>query len=192
MLRIGILGGTFNPIHLGHLILAEEAYRILGLNKVIFVPCYLPPHKSYRGLISAQHRLAMIKEAIKGNNHFTVSDIELREKEISYTFKTLQKFRRIFPRYTKIFLIVGSDAIRELTHWKNFKTIIEMSKIIIAKRTNFPVDKKPHWARIIKIPQIEISSSEIRSRIKKEITISYLVPCAVEKYIEKNRLYRNA
>ncbi|MGE4357475.1 MAG: nicotinate-nucleotide adenylyltransferase [Candidatus Omnitrophota bacterium] len=191
MLKIGILGGTFNPVHNGHLILGEEACRILGLNKVIFVPCYLPPHKNHRDLIPAHHRLAMVREAIKGNKHFTVSDIEIKEGGVSYTVETLKKFKRIFHPYTELFLIVGSDAVQELPTWKNFKEILELSIIIIAERADFKVVKKPRWAKIIKIPQIEISSSEIRRRVRKGISIRYLVPPAVEKYITKNKLYRN-
>jgi len=188
-MRIGILGGTFNPIHIGHLILAEEAYRLLKLDKLIFIPCYLPPHKTSQGLISAKHRFHMVKEAIKENKNFLVSDIEIKEKGISYTFKTLQKIRKIFPPSTEIFLIVGSDAIDELPRWKNFDLILKLSKIVIATRANFPIEKRPKWAKIIRIPYIEISSSQIRKRIKRGLPIRYFVPSQVEKYIEKNKLY---
>lgn len=190
-MRIGILGGTFNPIHMGHLILAEEAYRILKLNKVIFIPCYLPPHKTSKNLISAEHRFNMVKEAIRGNYHFTVSDIEIEEEGISYTYKTLQKFKRLFPPHTEFFLIVGSDALEELPNWKNFNLITNLAKIVVATRANFLIDNKPDWAKIIKIPQLDISSSDIRKRIRMGFSIKYLVPERVVRYIEENKLYKN-
>ncbi|MCM8765505.1 MAG: nicotinate-nucleotide adenylyltransferase [Candidatus Omnitrophica bacterium] len=190
-MKIGILGGTFNPVHYGHLILAEEAYRILLLDKVIFIPCCLPPHKRVKDLILPRHRLEMVREAIRGNRHFAVSDIEIKAGGVSYTFETLEKFRKMFPRSTEIFLIVGSDALRELPRWKNFSQILNLARIVIATRPDFPVGKRPSWAEVIKIPLIDISSSEIRRRIKRGTTVKYLIPSAVEKYIEKNRLYKN-
>ncbi|MFN7170994.1 MAG: nicotinate-nicotinamide nucleotide adenylyltransferase, partial [Candidatus Omnitrophota bacterium] len=120
-----------------------------------------------------------------------VSDIEIREGGVSYTFKTLQKFKKMFSHSVDIFLIVGADALKELPRWRNFPEILSLAKIAIATRPDFPITKKPHWAEVIKIPLIGISSSEIRRRIKRGITVKYLIPPAVEKYIEKNRLYKD-
>lgn len=188
-MRIGILGGTFNPIHIGHLILAEEARQILRLDKVVFVPCYSPPHKSSKGLIEARHRLQMVKMTTAPHPSFEVSDIEIKAGGKSYTHETIQKLKEVFPG-GRLFLIVGSDAIEELPNWKNFKKILELARIIIAQRPEFPVDSKPVWARIIRIPRVAISSSDIRQRIKKGSSIRYLVPEAVERYIQKNKLYK--
>jgi nicotinate-nucleotide adenylyltransferase len=188
-MRIGILGGTFNPIHIGHLILAEEARRLLKLDRVIFVPCYLPPHKSAKGVISALSRFEMVKEAIKSHRGFVASDIEIRARKKSYTFLTLEKLRRRFSPPTVLFLIIGSDATEELSRWRNFTRILELARIVIAERPGFPVESKPVWSRLIRIPQLAISSSDIRRRIKEGLSIRYLVPGMVEKYIASHRLY---
>jgi len=189
MMRIGILGGTFDPIHIGHLVLAEEVRRFLKLDKIIFIPTYLPPHKSRKGMVSENHRLEMVKLAISEHPNFIVSDLEIKRKGRSYTVITLEELKREFPLSVKLFLIVGSDALKELPKWKNFLQILELAKIIIAKRPGFPVKLKPTWAKIIRITPLDISSSQIRKRIKKGSSIRYLVPEKVEEYIEKNRLY---
>ncbi len=188
-MKIGILGGTFNPVHIGHLILAEEARVHLKLDKVIFVPCYLPPHKSSKGVIAAPHRLNMLERAVAAHPDFYVSDIETKAKVKSYTFSTLEKLREVYAYPVKLFLIVGSDALEELPHWKNFGRIARLAEVVVAERPEFPVKRRPSWARIIQVTRVGISSSDVRDRIKKGLPIRYLVPEKVESYIVKNRLY---
>jgi len=188
-MRIGILGGTFNPIHIGHLILAEEALRILKLDKVIFVPCYLPPHKSSKGVISVCHRLQMVRLAVKVNSRFAVSDIETKVKGKSYTVDTLEKFRNKFSSATELFLVVGSDAREELPRWKKFGRILELARVVIAARPDYPIGATSFKSRIMRIPQIDVSSSEVRNRIKKKVPVRYLVPEPVRQYILEHKLY---
>ncbi|MCX5657328.1 MAG: nicotinate-nucleotide adenylyltransferase, partial [Candidatus Omnitrophica bacterium] len=189
-MRIGILGGTFNPIHLGHLILAEEAIDLVGLEKIIFIPCYIPPHKSSKGIIQAAARLKMVNLAIGSNARFSVSDIEAKVKRKSYTINTLRALKKVFPMHTDFFLIVGSDALEELPRWKNFKEIQKLAKVIVAVRPGFKAAKKQYTNKLIKISQLGISSSDIRMRVKKGFSIRYLVPDKVEGYIRRNSLYR--
>lgn len=189
-MRIGILGGTFNPVHLGHLILADEAMYLLGLDEIIFIPCYIPPHKSSKNIIPSADRLNMVKLAIGGNKRFSVSDIEAKVKRKSYTINTLRALKKVFPPHTKFFLIVGSDALEELPCWKNFQEIKRLAKVIVAARPGFKTGKKQYINRLIKISQFDISSSNIRMRVKKGFSIRYLVPDKVEEYIRINRLYR--
>ncbi len=189
-MKIGILGGTFNPIHLGHLILAEEVMNLVGLDKIIFIPCYIPPHKSSKGVIRVTSRLNMVKFAIESNPRFCVSDIEAKVKRKSYTINTLKALKKVFPLHTDFFLIVGSDALEELSRWKNFKEIQKLAEVIVAVRPGFKPAKKQYTNRLIKISQVGISSSDIRMRVKKGISFRYLVPDKVEGYIRRNRLYR--
>jgi nicotinate-nucleotide adenylyltransferase len=109
--RIGILGGTFNPIHIGHLAIAEEAREQLGLDKIIFVPCYLPPHKGSQDVLEARHRYSMVRLATKSNSLFTISDFEIKKQGKSYSIDTLKHFHLIYPQGTKFFFSVGSDSL---------------------------------------------------------------------------------
>ncbi len=189
-MRIGILGGTFNPIHIGHLILAEEALSKLCLDKVIFVPTFIPPHKSEEELIDANHRYRMIELAIKDNPAFEVSDIELRRKGKSYSVDTLKQFKKRFGKFTKLFFITGSDSLGELFSWKDINDIFKLSQFVVANRPGYPFKELPKHAEIVLITPIEVSSSEIRKRIREDLSIKYLVPDSVRNYINKKRLYK--
>ena len=118
MNRIALFGGTFNPIHFGHLLIAEEAFRRLKLKKVFFIPCYAPPHKTSRNLASAQDRLAMIKMAVRKNRHFEVSDLEIKRVGKSYTVDTIREFKKHFSKSTRLMFIIGSDMLDDLKAWK--------------------------------------------------------------------------
>ena len=187
--RIGILGGTFNPIHLGHLALADEARQLLRLEKIIFVPTNLPPHKGRRGLAPAQKRLDMVSLAIKSNPFFVVSDLELVRGGISYSVETVNKFRTKFAG-AKLYFIVGSDFLEEFSTWKDTKALSKICKFAVAARPGFPLKELPRNMQAIKVAPLDISSTDIRKRLKNKQSIRYLVPEEVRRYILKNKLYR--
>ena len=187
-MKLGILGGSFNPIHLGHLILAQEARESLGLEKVLFVPCALPPHKSEEDLLEASHRLEIVRLAIQGNPHFEVSDIEVRRGEVSYSIDTIRILRNEFPSAAFYFLI-GSDALQGLCRWKQIEELQSLCHFVMAGRPRFPAQDLPEELLRLSMPEIDISSREIRRRLREGRSIRYLVPESVRDYLEKKRLY---
>ena len=188
-MKIGILGGTFNPIHIGHLILVEEAREKLSLDKVIFVPAYLPPHKENGDIISAAKRMNMVRLAIRTNPFFSVSDIEIKRKGKSYTIDTLKEFKKVYPK-DELYFITGSDLLKYLDDWKDLKQVIKVVSFIVATRPGYPLEKIPSYIKTVAIRAVDISAFEIRKAIKKKRSFRYLVPEAVYSYITKNRLYR--
>jgi nicotinate-nucleotide adenylyltransferase len=187
-MKIGILGGTFNPIHLGHLILAEEVREKLSLDKVIFVPTFLPPHKENSEIASAFHRLAMVKLAIKSNPNFSVSDIEIKRQGRSYTIDTVKEFKKNYPD-DELYFITGSDLLKYLDEWKDLKQVTKAVRFIVATRPRYPLEKIPSYIKTVAIRAVDISAFEIRKAIKKKHSFRYLVPEAVFNYINKNKLY---
>ena len=188
-MRIGILGGTFNPVHIGHLILAEEAREKLRLNRVIFVPTYSPPHKNNREVVSAGHRYKMIKLAIRQNSYFTVSDIEIKRKGKSYTIDTLKQLKKLYPKQ-ELYFISGSDLLKYLDEWKDLKDVIKMVKFVVATRPGYPLAEIPSYISTVAIRAVDVSAFEIRQRIKENKSFRYLVPEAVLEYINTHRLYK--
>jgi nicotinate-nucleotide adenylyltransferase len=189
-MRIGILGGTFNPIHIGHLILAEEAFCKLNLDKVVFVPTYLPPHKNVEGNIKPQDRLKMVELAIADNGAFAVSDFEIGSKKTSYSVDTLREFRKAHGEDAQLYFITGSDLLKDLFSWKNVNDIFKMSKFIVANRPGYPVTEVPKDVETVVITPIEVSSEDIRRRLKAGRSIRYLVPEKVRGYIIEHDLYK--
>lgn len=188
-MKIGILGGTFNPIHIGHLILAEEAREKLGLDKIIFVPAYLPPHKDNTDIAVAADRLKMVSLAIKQNKYFSVSDLEIRRDGRSYTIDTLKEFKKKYPD-DDLYFIIGSDLLKYLDEWKDLSDIIKMVKFIVATRPDYPLEKIPAYISTLAIRAVDVSGFEIRRCIEEGKSFSYLVPDAVFDYIKKKRLYQ--
>lgn len=188
-MKIGILGGTFNPIHIGHLILAEETREKIGLDKVIFVPAYFPPHKEDSGIAKAGHRLAMVKLAISDNNKFSVSDLEIKRDGRSYTIDTIKELKAIYPK-DNLYFIIGSDLLEYLDEWKDLNEIIKLVKFIVATRPGYPLEKIPSHIATIPIRAVDISGFEIRKAIRENKSFRYLVCGAVYDYINKERLYR--
>lgn len=192
MEKIAILGGSFNPIHIGHLILANTVCEEFNLDKIIFVPCYIQPLKSNKDFASAEDRLAMIKLAIQNNPKFELSDIEIKRKGKSYTVDTLKYFKQ---KYDDLYFVIGADNIKDFHRWKEPDTILKLAKLIVTNRGGIE-QKIPQRLRgkkifVCKIPDIEISSTLIRNNIRSNKSIKYLVPEKVEKYIIKNKLYTN-
>lgn len=189
-MRIGILGGTFNPIHIGHLILGEEALFKLKLDKVIFVPTFSPPHKIVDTEIRPEDRLKMVELAIDNNPNFEVSTIELDSKKKSYSVDTLKVFRKRYGDDSQLFFITGSDSLKDLFSWKDVNEIFKISKFIVANRPGYPVKEVPKEVETVVITPIEISSEDIRKRIREGRSIRYLVTEKVRNYIIARNLYK--
>jgi nicotinate-nucleotide adenylyltransferase len=193
-MRIGVFGGTFNPPHLGHLIVAESARESLNLDKVLFIPCASPPHKSSRSLADADCRLEMVKLAISGNTCFEASDIEIERGGKSYTVDTLRALTALYPR-AELFLLIGIDNLLELHTWKEPEEIFGLCDVVAINRPGFdPANVRKDYLRrvtFLRYPSIDISSSEIRRKAKMGKSIKYLVPSAVESYILKHGAYRD-
>lgn len=189
-MRIGILGGTFNPIHIGHLVLGEEAVETLNLTTLLFVPSYLPPHKDDRNLIKARDRYAMCALAVKSNPRFGVSKAEIARKGTSYSVHTIRAFKKKYGNDSQLFFITGSDSLEELSSWKDLDNILYLCEFVIASRPGYPLTKVPPSATVIPITPVDISSTKIRQRIKEGKSIRYLVPEPVRRFIIENKLYR--
>ena len=188
-MKIGILGGTFNPIHAGHLILAEEAREKLGLDKVIFVPTFMPPHKEGPDIAPAADRLTMVKLAIKGNGHLLASDTEIKRNGRSYTIDTISEFKRTYPN-DELYFIIGSDLLTYLSEWKDLDRILKMVNFVAATRPGYPLENIPSYIKTMPIRAVDISGFEVRRCVREDKSYRYLVPEAVFDYINKKRLYR--
>jgi nicotinate-nucleotide adenylyltransferase len=216
-LKLGILGGTFNPIHYGHLAAAEEVSTRLGLQRVLFVPSFIPPHKQEEDIPSAVHRMEMVRLAIADNPLFEPSDIEIKRGGMSYTIDTIEKLHRT-RRDTELYFITGLDSFLEIQTWKYWDKLMTLCGFVVLSRPGYRFQNlsridfmKPaeedfaaldHGFRtqavicsgayaifLEMIPLYDISSTDIRRRIKQGRSIKYLLPDAVENYIIKNKLY---
>jgi nicotinate-nucleotide adenylyltransferase len=188
--KLGILGGTFDPPHLGHLILAQSAYEQLGLDKVIFIPAAMQPFKVGRDISSAQIRYKMLELAIGGDDRFALSDIEIKRPGLSYTIDTIEELKKIYAA-TQMFLIIGSDIIGDMSAWKEPEKIFAACAVAMAIRPDTKLSSQyGDKIKPLTMPQVGISSTEIRQKIKDGRTIKYLVPETVERYIYQNHLYQ--
>lgn len=186
-MRLGIFGGTFNPIHYGHLLLAETAREALALDRVLFVPTRQPPHKTARGLLAGGVRLAMIEAAIRDQPAFAASDIELQRSEVSYSIETVRVLHQQLPM-AKLFLLVGQDMLA--VKWVAWKDITALCTIVAARRPGATAaNPRGRGVKWLEMPQMDIASSDIRARLKAGRSIRYLVPPAVERYIRQHGLY---
>ena len=190
--KLGVLGGTFDPIHMGHLVLAEQAREQFELDQIIFIPSASPPHKTEQELSLAIHRFEMTKLALEGNRYFSVSDIELKRKGLSYTIETLRELKGLY-KDSEIYFLTGSDVLEEITTWKDPEEIYKLARIVIAVRPGFDkFDPENHFAKksvIVRITGVDISSTQIREKVRNGESIKYLVPSKVEEYIKKKNLY---
>ncbi len=187
-MKIGILGGTFNPVHIGHLILAEEAREKLYLDKVIFVPAFLPPHKDNSDVAPAPDRYKMARLAIFGNRNFCVSDIEIKRNGRSYTIDTIREFKKVYPN-DELYFVIGSDLLKYLDEWKDLSEILKMVKFIVATRPGYPLEKIPSYISTMPIRAVDVSAFEIRNCVKENKSFRYLVPEVVYRYIKRKKLY---
>ncbi|GAA4425006.1 nicotinate-nucleotide adenylyltransferase [Bremerella cremea] len=202
-MRLGIYGGSFSPIHNGHLLLAESCREQCGLNEVWFLPAASNPLKQDVELASDAHRTAMVELAIAGNHAFKVSPIELERGGLSYTVDTLREVRQIVP-HAELFLLIGGDSFASLFHWHKIEEICELATICTVGRPGFDLND---WGRLpevlnedqmtqikqhfVEMPLIDLSSTEIRRRVTEGRSIRYMVPRSVEKYIETQHVFRN-
>ena len=191
-MKIGILGGTFNPIHLGHLVLAKKSISILKLDKIIFIPAYISPHKKETIDILSEHRLNMLKIALKEEKSFEKDTYEIDQKKISYTINTIKylknKYKTLNPEF---FFLTGADQHKKLHTWKNIDQILSLVTFVIATRPKYKIkESKYKNIKQIIIPEINISSSLIREKIRENKDISKLTPSKIINYIKENKIYK--
>lgn len=201
--KLGVFGGTFDPIHLGHLMLAEEARERLALDQVLFLPAANPPHKQDRRVTAGRARLEMVELAIAGNPAFVASGLELDRDGVSFTVDTLASLRAAHPA-TTLFLMLGADNLPELPRWHRWEEILRLARLAVARRPGQPpldfsvlsptasdAELEAMAHRVIEIPLIDISSRRLRERVATGRSIRYQVPSAVLAYIQSHGLYRS-
>ena len=220
-MNIGIFGGTFNPIHIAHLYIAEEVRESMGLDEVVFVPAAVPPHKEVEYGVSAEHRLKMVELAIASNTRFKVSDIELTLPRPSYSIKTIENFQEKYGAKTKLFFITGMDSFLDIVNWHAADRLITLCDFVTTFRPGsdnqrLTKHKYVHEVDVVMLSQLElrakcvgrmemtsgrylwlvsslgleVSSTDIRRRIKARRSVKYLLPAAVESYIIDSALYK--
>lgn len=192
-MKIAILGGTFDPPHLGHLILADTVLKELNYDKVLFIPSKIPPHKNISGEVSNEDRLNMLKLSIEDDKRFSFDDYELKSEGISYSIKTLNYLYQNYNIEGKIALIIGADLIKDFHKWKEPEKISELANIVAVNREEnenlFKENIEKYNIKIIIAPRIDISSTLIRERIKKNKAFRYFPNDKVYDYIISNKLY---
>ncbi len=191
--KLGILGGTFDPVHLGHLILAEQARTQLGLEKVLFLPAAVPPHKMAQSITDAKLRKEMLDIAIGGNPFLEVSTIEIDRAGVSYTIDTLETLQGLYPD-SELWLIVGADTIADVPNWRRPLDIVQAASFAIAGRPGFTPHLPTSLGNVrvasVEMPLLEISSSVIRRNVSEGRSIRYLVSAGVEAFINAKKLYQ--
>ncbi len=200
--RLGVLGGTFDPIHYGHLAIAEEARVRLNLDEVLFVPAGSPPHKTNHILTPAPHRLAMLRLATASNPHFTISTIEIDRPGPSYTVDTLTTLRYLGSNCQSLFFIAGSDALRDLITWRSPERILQLCTFVVVHRPGITLPSLETLERqlprltsrliFLEGPRFDLSATELRRRIQLGLPIRYQLPEKVRHYITKHHLYRSS
>lgn len=199
-MRVGVFGGTFDPIHIGHLALAEQCREQCRLDEVWFVPAAQPPHKDASLISPANVRRDMVEFAIAGNSAFRVSTVELDREGPSFTVTTLEQLQ---SESRDLFLLVGADSLKDLAHWRQPARILELATVVAVNRGDQPLPEIPELRAVcgdlidsrvmtIEMPGIDLSATDIRARCGSGRSIRYLVPRAVEVFIEQQGLYRNA
>ncbi len=213
--KIGLFGGTFNPIHCGHIKAAEVVQEIFALDKVLFIPSFIPPHKESEKIVSPDHRLKMVELAVGDTPNFVASSIEIEEMGTSYSILTLQKIRMIYPD-ALFFFILGVDAFLEIDTWKNHELVLEHCKFVVISRKGYRLEDaenvldRKHASnmfdlsgtekirknlnlsyKIFLLPfeALDVASTEIRERLRKNKSIAHMVPKPVADYVFENKLY---
>ena len=201
--RVGVLGGTFDPVHYGHLVIAEEVYAALDLDEMAFVPTGHPPHKQESQVSAAHHRLAMLELAIADNPHFSISRVDLERSGPSYTVETLRLLHQQWGEQTLLYLLIGWDSLEEFLAWHDPAGILEQLSYLVAVRRPGYAEENGYRASleerlpgimqrllVVPAPQLEISSTDLRERVAEGRPIKYQLPECVEQYIEQFGLYQ--
>ena len=195
---LGILGGTFDPIHMGHLRMAEHVFQRMELESIVFIPAYVPPHKLGQDFAPAQDRYAMTELAVADSPHFTVSDMELKRTGVSYTIDTI---RQLHAQYEdrELNFIIGADSVAQLHTWHNIEEMLELTRFVAVWRPGYEGameemvrhlgEQAKERVLLLDTPVYDISSTEIRTRIRQGLGLAGLVPPAVERYIYEHGLY---
>ncbi|MBN9389438.1 MAG: nicotinate-nucleotide adenylyltransferase [Chloroflexi bacterium] len=198
--KLGLMGGTFDPVHNGHLLIANEAGWRLELDAVLFIPTGDPPHKQNLNITPARRRLEMVRLATQDNPLFEVSPIEIERPGLSYTAQTLQALHEDYGEETDFYFIIGVDAAAELLSWNEPDQVVTLAKLVVVNRPGFDlplaklqaglpqIDLNEHLI-LLDVPLVEISSTEIRHRVSQHISIRYLLPEEVIAYIEREKIY---
>jgi nicotinate-nucleotide adenylyltransferase len=214
--RIGLLGGTFNPVHGGHLRAAEEVRSRLALDRILFIPSYIPPHKQTADMASPEDRFSMVELAVRACPGLVASSLEIEAQERSYSIITLNKVKSIYPD-ASVFFILGVDAFLEIETWRSYREVLEQCRFIVISRPGFdlaaarnalPPEYQESFCELpdaeeigkdilgrfriflLSIPALDISSTDIRERVRKGRSIHGLVPESVEEYIHRKKLYQ--
>ncbi len=198
--KLAVIGGTFDPVHYGHLIAAEHARVQLDIDKVIFIPTGRPPHKISQAVTDWEHRLMMLQLATSDNPAFEISSLEEPGRGFSYTIDTIHRLRSLNPA-TAIYFLMGADALLTIDTWKDYQQLIALCSFVVVTRPQYVIDRSnpvladlpEEWwlqMRQVEIPAMDISSTDIRRRVAAGRTIKYLLPGLVEEYIFANDLYR--
>ena len=193
-MKVCLFGGTFDPPHLGHLIIAQTIFEAEKFDHIVFVPAFKPPHKNGIQISPVDYRLDMLKIAIKENPNFLLSDIEIQRGGLSYSIDTIVEYKKQNNiESNNLFYLIGSDSLKQFHKWKDPERIINESSVIVAIRPGFRPSDIPNWIlakiQFASIPRIEISSTAIRKRWVKDKTIRYMVTESVWQFINKNKLY---
>ncbi len=201
LMRIALFGGTFNPVHVGHLVAAQDAHERFGFDRTVWVPVARPSHKSFPDLAPAEDRLQMLRLATDGDDRFEVSDWEIRRGGPSYSIETVRHWRRKRPD-AELFFLIGSDSLRYLSSWKEIDALLQLCRFVTAARPGFdpaaicpdrtgfsPEVCKDLRSRVVSVHPVAVSSSEIRDRLARGSSIRYLVPEAVRSWILSRGLY---
>lgn len=187
-----IFGGTFDPVHVGHLVVAEQVAEAEGIARVVFIPAGRPPHKERRTAAPPAARLAMVERAVALNPRFAVSAIELEGDGPSYTINTVRRLKA--ERKGEVALILGADSLVELGSWREPEALLDECRVLVVERPGFDLDAAPpgflRRAKLVHAPRLDVSASEIRARVRAGLSIRYLVPEAVREYIIERGLYR--
>jgi nicotinate-nucleotide adenylyltransferase len=199
LLRIGVLGGTFDPIHYGHLAAAEEARVKLNLGKVLFAVSGLPPHKLDEEVTPVEHRVAMVRLGIASNPHFEISLVDVDRPGPSYTVDTISILQEQWGQNAEFFFVMGLDSLVEVPTWHQPQRLIQLCHLVAVARPGFEADMSQleeavpgisSRMEIISMPEVDISSSDLQLRVREGLPIKYQVPEEVERYIREHQLYK--